>query len=220
MRNRASMKRGVPRPLTSVCPPPYSSHPLFQMKLRYVAGAVEVKDADVVTGNSLLNLWFVASGTTSANGLICAIQLMSVQVWGVSLSGSSSMQEVAVTWLGDRVPYRRIADAGDQFNKPHVSCRPPKESLASFWLNTNTASVQRSNLFSLEAPAGSICDITVRFQIVDPSSVEAGNGLAGAGLSIGAVYFNTYLDNSTTGGAAGTQNWTITDKNQFAAANG
>ncbi len=174
----------------------------------------------MVTGNCLLNLWFVASAATTANGIVAAVQIQSVSLWGVGLQGSAAMQEVAITWLGDRVPYQRHADAGDQFNKPHVKCVPPPNSLASFWLNTNTLSVQRTALFSIEAPAGAILDIVLKFQIVDPTSFEAGNGLTTAGASAGAIYFNQYLDNSTTGGAAGTTNWVITDKNQFLPANG
>jgi len=205
--------KGRPRrsPMAIQVPRPFRSNPTFTRTFRFISGANESKDADLVTVGSLQNLMFIASAAAAAGSLFASVRLKKVEVW--QMAGSAAFAQIALTWLGDRMPNREISATGTPMVPAHIRARPPRGSFAAMWFGGQLAApalgATNPTLFSLTTPANSVCDVTVEFQMFDTDSFNNQPTVTTAGATAGVLYVNQSLDNTSTTLTAGTKNWTI-----------
>ncbi len=141
-----------------------------------------------VTTDNLLNLWCVASAATTTSRLIQGLKLKRVRIWGQPPSLGAAAVTASIEWSGGGAsagfgPSWQVSDTSQGITPAYVDARPPKGSLASFWIND----VQTGNIaFTLTLPLGAVVDLHTVLVMKDTEAVTAGQTTSGA--TTGRVY--------------------------------
>jgi len=185
--------------------PQYIAQPVQTRVFRFIntqgilAGTYIIGRGDLL---GLVGAQSVAGATAVYMSIFDSIRLNSVKVWGqpylpVAAQGtgfSSTLEgfgSISVTFSGLNAPTKTFSDTGSGVNRPYISCKPPKESFASFW--TNQASNASEVLFELTCSSGDIIDISVSYVLLNGASAFS---FAGTALVSGLYYSS--LDQATS----------------------
>jgi hypothetical protein len=161
---------------------------------RFVNSQTESKAADYVTSNSLADLMFFATGATTANALFSSVRLKRVELYGIP--NPNGFTGILLEWVGKNTPNKVVEAVGDNVAPPKISMAPPRDSLASFWICPTQSGTSNPVVFSLSAPAGSFCDVTLECIVCDQDPEISQYALTTSGATAGLMYFNP-LDNTT-----------------------
>ncbi len=150
-----------------------------------------------VNSDDLLNLYLVATAAATTARLIQAIKLVKVEIWGNVPALGSTPSDVQCEWTAQSGvasfgPSFRVADTSQGITPAHIVARPPKGSLASFWLQSGQTN---GAVLNLAFPTGSVIDLHVQMCLVDQESPTAGQTTAGA--TVGRVYGGTMSSGAT-----------------------
>lgn len=174
---------------TSLNPVQFESNVRSHHRYRFTATSAGTY---VITDTALLG----ASGTmcTTVNAFVQSffqsVKIQKIEVWGApAAQGSNST--VSVEWFGfGNSPNIEFSDTTLSVTKnAHVSCRPPAQSLASFWQKATG-----TNLFTIVCGANAIIDIVLDTILSDEETVPTAIVVA-TGV-VGHVYYLS-LDNAT-----------------------
>lgn len=180
-------------------PPQNNTKPICSRNLRYVASQ-GVTGVDV-TARCLLNLVLATStATTLAINVYESVRIQHVSMYHVPSSTASFgavTEELILNWRGERSPDTRISDRGTLSHPACIKSRPPRESLAAFWI-TNQSNLD-TVLFNITSPQFSIIDVSLAFTIGDGTTRSV--TLNGAGTVTGIAY--AALDNAIAAGTVG-----------------
>ncbi len=207
-------------------PKPYAANPRYTRKFRFESTAAEQKEACDIYVNSIFNLMFTCRTTTTGTIAIAAFRVLNIEIFGYSTSTATSFETCGVTFAGKQESNVSISDSGNHTSPPHVSVKPPKNSFAASWWNyedwaANKAASSTPHLFSLELSAGSVVDLVLEYQLYDAPSALVDNQLTLTGApTIARLYFNQYLDNTSSTLTAGTQVLAIQNVTAFNPAFG
>jgi hypothetical protein len=204
-KKRSNMRRnrGVIRIIESrknpSYPPQYNAKPKLTRNIRYLAGS-SIANVDI-TGRCLLNLVLATNtATTTAVNVFEAVKVLNISMYYVPSSTAnfgSSAEELILNWRGDRSPDTRLSDRGTLNHPSCIKSRPPRDSLAGFWI-TNLSNID-SVLFNVTVPAGTIIDVGLMMTIGD--GVTRSVVLAAVGSTTGIEYM--HLDNAIAAGTVG-----------------
>jgi hypothetical protein len=175
-------------------PPQIASNVTFNHTYRFVSSSGSTTP---VTVGSLM----CAAGTicTVANTTVTAfyggVKVNRISIWTPPASqGAAATCAVSFTG-GANTPDREFSDSTMSVARPaHVSCRPPRGALSSFWNNSTSAATV---LFRLTAPAGSIIDVSVSLILFDDVAVLTQATSAVATGTLGAQYYLSLDSNAT-----------------------
>lgn len=197
--------------------PDIDTNPTFVRTFRFSSANAETKGADVVTGNSLLNLMLMAQNTLStvaAQRYFSAVRLKKLSVYGVASANPTALTTISLEWNGYKSPNRTINAIGDNAVPAVISMRPPKNSAAAMWFNSDPLSSGTDfgePVFSVTAQAGAIIDLQLAFQVADVEPAEPAYPLqfmATLPPPGGFPYlFCNRLDNTSVTLGAGVGNW-------------
>jgi hypothetical protein len=109
----------------------------------------------------------------------------------------TTADELQLNWRGERSPDIRLSDRGTISHPACIKSRPPKDSLAQFWI-TNQSNLD-TVLFSFSAPALTILDIQLSMTIGDGATRSV--TLTAVGSNTGIQY--AHLDNAIAAGTVG-----------------
>ncbi len=185
-KSRAQKNRGTPRNNNFtrsgnlMNPPQMLSNVVLQHKFRYLtSGAFNGQINSPKILNSLGVVCTVVN--TTAVTIFKSFKLLSVEIWSPPASQGSA-STISIEWLGGpNSPSREYADTTLSVSRnAHIFCRPPAQSLASFWQNPDGGPV---TLFVLNVPTASVIDISVQYIEQDdeaaPSTVAIATGVLG-----------------------------------------
>jgi len=172
-------------------PPMFRSNLIFSHKFRFSASAafsagISAPDVIACCGGIATT---VAAITCWAN----SVRLKRIAVWAApSTLGASAT--VSVNWIGNQnTPNTEVSDTSlSTAQNAHVSCVPPANSIASFWMNTASADL----LFTLVVPQGGIVDLDLEIVLADQNSPP--DVVVVATAVIGRTYYLA-LDQATAG---------------------
>jgi len=128
----------------------------------------------------------IGTATNSATtNIYRSVRIKSVEVWS-PIASIGSFATCSVNWFTNSTYTNSIevSDTSVSVTTPaHVISRPPKNSLASFWLNLATD----ENVFVLTCPTGSIIDVSLQLVVSDDEAAATTNSVATA--VIGTLYY-------------------------------
>lgn len=144
---------------------------------------------DIIT--SVGAMCTVANSTLTS--IAMAFRLRFVEVWATyDLGVNGSFCSVAFDQT--RMPGMQFSDVSVNPTRPvHVFARPPKDSLASFWINNGSSA---TSMFSISAPPGAIVDICVDYVIQDPDTINSTKTRTVITATLGRMYY-TWLDSGS-----------------------
>jgi len=133
----------------------------------------------------------IAASATDLYPFTKSARIVRVEVWSPTATSSTPV-DLVLTWAAsDRTPNARVMDTSINVSQPaHISAKPPKDSLASFWFQDTDV-----ELFTLICPAGSIVDLTMESILRNATSAAAVVTVTGA--TAGLTYYG-YLDGDST----------------------
>jgi hypothetical protein len=149
--------------------------------------------ATSITPTSLL----CAAGTicTDTNVLVVSafqsVKVRRVEIWSPPAAQGDSVT-CSVEWTGfQNSPNVEHSDTSVSVAVPaHVSCSPPRNSLASFWQVAST-----TGLFVITAPTGSVIDVVLDLVMSDDESPAANAAVTTATINLS--YYLSLDPNST-----------------------
>ncbi len=171
-------------------PPPWTAHPRFIRKIRYLAsGAVA---ATIVSNDMIFGAGSLAATTTAIYNVTRSYRLLSVEVWAPP-AAQGSTSTVTLRWPATQSsPVVDVSDTSSSVSiNAHIKTSPPKESTVGFWQAMGT----NNNMFLLTCPTSSIVDVV--FEYIFSDLAAANNSSAVVGATVGQLYF-TALDRSTS----------------------
>lgn len=171
-------------------PPPYVPTPCLTHKFRFQVGTPGVEGQQISRGD-LLNLWSVATSSTSTARVIEAIRIIDCEIWGPSTSSSAGFTsaEVSVEWLGNNAPSTIHDDVSMNVKPAHVYSQPPRFSSNQWW--SISGSNESEVVMQITAPEYGIVDMRFEVRLMENEAATAGPIPTGA--TIGTFYTN-YLD--------------------------
>jgi hypothetical protein len=155
-------------------------------KFRFLNSSGSTK---TITRAELLNLYCMATGTTTSSRIIEAIRVKSIEIWTNPPALGAAPLTVSVEWVGVQAPSTIISDTSMGVLPAHVRTRPPPRSSDQWW--SMTGQNENDPLMTIIAPAESVLDLQVAIRFVDNEAATSGDSPTGA--NSGQVYFN-YLD--------------------------
>lgn len=200
-------KKGPFRTLKSVYP--------MNISLRFNTSSPLTGDAPIYR-RDLINLLFVATSSTTASSIIAAIKINHIRLTLVQVPGSTTIQtsNFDFQWTTRYGPSSLMNAVGNPLHPATVSTKPPNNSLAGVWTNTDTDALD-DPLFTVAcASAGLIVDINFDFTMA--IGVDGATTLTTSAASTGVLYVNR-LDNSTAVGTIGPGFFQPTQLNQVQA---
>jgi hypothetical protein len=165
--------------LVRMNPPQMLSNVILNHKFRYQSNAAF--SGSILIGRMLTALGVCCTVTnTTAALLFKSFKLSSIEMWSPPASQGAAAT-ISIEWLGSaNSPSREFADTTLSVSRnAHVFCRPPQNSLASFWQNGNSGTA----LFSLNVPINTVIDVNVSYIENDdeaaPDTVAIATGVLG-----------------------------------------
>lgn len=174
LRQKASTSRNnIPRIRSNV---------IVNHRFRFSATAA-IAGSSITADNVLGTLGVIGTVVnTTAVQINRSFRISKLEIWSPSLSNAVST--CSVDWASAVVQSTNLefSDTTINVSEPaYISCRPPKQSLASFW------QLSSSNvLFTLNCPIGSIVDMHVESVLNDSATVTT---VALAAVALGAIYY-------------------------------
>jgi len=165
----------------SLHPPQLATNVTFRHRFRFISTSAT---ATAITPTSLLGACGAMATVlnTSVATLSSSIKVDHVSLWTPPASqGASATCSINFLGLGN-TPSREFSDTTVSVAEPaFVSCKPPPQSLASFWqVPSNTT------MFTLVAPVGTIIDINVNVILADGTD---NTSIIVATAALGSVYY-------------------------------
>ncbi len=180
-------------------PPQNKTRPICGRSLRYIAAAA-VTGVDI-TARCLLNLVLAGNTATStAVNVYEAVKINMVSMYHVPSSTANfgaTTEELVLNWRGERSPDERISDRGTLSHPACIKSRPPRDSLAAFWI-TNQSNID-TVLFNLTMPQFAIIDLSLSLTIGDGATRSV--TLNGVSTVTGIIY--AALNNAIAAGTVG-----------------
>jgi len=168
----------------SIKPPQFSSNVTLNHTYRY-------SSANGGTYTISTNQLLMAAGAvcttsnTTLSSFFQSVKVNSVKIWGPSQS-LNAINTVSVEWIsttGTSTSSKEVSDTSMSTAFPaHVSSRPPRSSLASFWQLGNGP-----QLFTLRLSAGSIVDINLSLILQDDDTAVVTSPISTGSLT--ATYY-------------------------------
>ena len=171
-------------------PPPYSSQPRQQRKIRYTAISPLTNHA--ITRANMLD-WCLAlsvGADATFERVTGSVKLTRVQLWGV---GSTGVSSVTLEWTGPYMPDSEVTDTGNPMRPAHISSAPPKNSYGELW---STSTYNESDvLFQISLNTGDVMDLSFEYVVADGPNVTVANttAIATAGIYYGCLGAPTLL---------------------------
>jgi hypothetical protein len=163
----AARTRRPPSAVREARPPPIRANIEVTHVYRFKAVA-SFLSTSITDANLLLAAGVAQATTTLAYPVFQTMKVKRVEIWSpVASQGTGTT--CSVEWPAfNQSQEREVSDTTVSPTYPaHVSCVPPKMSLAGFW---NDASAG-NNLFAISGPAGSVIDVTVSLTMNDGDPV-------------------------------------------------
>ncbi len=163
-----------------------------------------------VTADCLMNLMVVATGSSSAIRFFGSIRLLAIKVWSSTVANTNGSNNVSVEiWpqVGtdpfDQGPGQIFETVSTGTSKPGTLHLRPGV-LTKIGRAMASSSQTAYNLFTTSGNPGDVIEVTLEYDLFNISDT-ASHSLVATSATAGAVYQNTYLDNTSTSGTAGTQ---------------
>jgi hypothetical protein len=161
MKGKRNRKNPTGKPMPVVLstrglrPPSVDISPSVGYTFRYVytggGGNFQITRAD------LLSRLAMAASANSAFRLFAGVKLRALDIWGASALADAS---ITLQWKSEYGPTKVLNDASSSTAYiPHISSKPPKESLAAAW--STVGSNESTVLFSLNLTSDSIVDVHI-----------------------------------------------------------
>jgi len=167
-------------------PPQIESNILVSHKYRFVSTSGTVTQ---LTPTSLL----CAAGSvgtvvnTTVTSFFGSVKINRVEIWSPPASQGAAVT-CSVEWAGSVAPFiadREVSDTTVSVARPaHLSTRPPRLSLASFW---QTAAA--TTICAVTAPVGSIIDVHLSLTLYDDNGNVPQATSVVATAVLGTVYY-------------------------------
>ncbi len=165
-------------------PPMFIPSPRMTHTFRFT---VSTSGGYTINVSNLLNLYCVATAATTTARLCQGMRLKRVEIWGQPPALGAAAVTCSCEWTGGSTygfgPSWSIADTSSGIEPCHIKTRPPKDSIASFWINNLT---HDTTLFSITVPVGATIDLTIQMVLIDTESPTTGQSTTGA--TVGRVY--------------------------------
>ncbi len=198
-----SRRTGAPQPR------PIDDNPVHQRRFRFRRSTT---GQAVVTTSSLFNLLFVATGSSTAKRLFGAVRLVAVELWtsiAANTNGTNVSQLTFFSTIGgddfDQSPPQVFEALSSGTSRPgHLRVRPGLLTKAAHWMDAQAAAVTPSYVFTEDGQPGDIVEVTIEYTLADLTVNGTLFSIVGGSLTAGAIYSNNLLDNTSTGGGAGT----------------
>ncbi len=173
----------------NIRPPQIITSPVYTHTLRFVANAAA--SAVPISAKQLLGA--IGTVCSVSNSTVCAIasscRVKKVSMWGPATGTIDNTLQLR--WVGSTVDSKNYEVSDTSFSSAtmsHVSGKPPKNTLASFWKNANFT----DPLFLISCPQNTVIDVQVNFMLTDQAGSTT---FSVATASLGFFYY-LYLDNS------------------------
>jgi hypothetical protein len=186
-KNRQAHKRGSRNSPSSGHVPPFIPTLKLSHKFRFLNGTNS--GTFTITRARLLNLYLVATSTTTTARLMEAVRLRRVEVWTNPTALGAAPASCSLEWLGVQGSSTVTSDTTMGVTPAHIVCLPPRDSSDVWWSISNTN--ETDPLFTLILAANSVVDVTLDLRMVEQEAPFAGDIPTGAVL--GTVY-GDYLD--------------------------
>lgn len=180
-------------------PPSISLLPVQSMVFRFISTS---STGFTVYRRSLLSLIMSQSVTLVLQTVFQSVLLKKVEIWGAPLTNDINFSTCSLEWEDPRGALKVITDSGTTSSPAHVCCKPPKNSTAALWSSLNTTFINEALFFAI-APLGSIIDVTINFIMGNGTTNNVTYITRTTGSSTLGLYYLA-LDNSSSGGSAGT----------------
>jgi len=200
-RKRTSRKSGSSKRMNNVEPrsqlaQQFKSQKIYRKTQRYFV-STNNNSALMYNQELLLSVGGMATTATNLAPMAESFKLNRVRVWG-SPSSVGTACSVQVNWFPSAstsltyVPgLEYISTSCNTAVNAYISCKPPKNSLASFWQNSQS----NLALFKLTVPAGGIIELDVSFILLTNDLLPTAYTTSTT-MSVGYVYV-VALDAST-----------------------
>lgn len=130
---------------------------------------------------------------TTLTAIAMAFRLRFVEMWS-SYDNGVNGSYCACSFDQSRMPGSSFSDVSVNPTRPvHVFAPAPKESLASFWINSGSSA---TSMFSLSGPPGTIVDICVDFVLQDPDTINTAVTRTVITATLGRMYY-AWLDSGS-----------------------
>ena len=181
----------VPIPVSTVSPLPVVRQALH-VQGTLMGRVITDSDQATVTRGNLLSMITMATTTTQVARLFMSIRLKRIRIWQVNSTSSDplgmadSSYGPSVLWESDHGPLAMILRPQIGADVGMFDGKPPKNSLAGFWSESNVD--ETDILFRFSALANAYIEVVFEAYIND-STIGAITGVS-AGRVAGEVYYS------------------------------
>jgi len=168
-----------------MCPTQNRSN--VQLSHRYRFTSTSGSTTAIVSGDLLGAAGGMCTVTNShVTSIFQSLRVKEIEIWSPPASqGSATTCSVEFTGSGVNSSNLEYSDTSVSVSQPaHIRCRPPRNSLASFWTNFQSST---TGLFTIIAPTGSIIDLTLDLIFRDDN--VSGEVVTVATATLGLVYY-------------------------------
>jgi len=182
-----------PSGMGSKNPPMLNASISVQHRLRFINNSDPFSGE--IDSQEILDLLCVGVTATTAARVCDAVRIKSAELWACNTAAVYG-NTVELEWLnnnsGNFGPGKTFSDTALGLNDiAHISCKPPKDSTAAFWLNETHGT---DGLIRLAMPENCVLDLVLELVFYDNDTpLFVGNAVSGA--TPGKFYCRA-LDNS------------------------
>jgi len=160
-----------------------------------------------ITPDCLVNLMFIARGSSTGTRMFQFARLLKVEIWGnQAASPGSSPNNIGLVFYatnpdsGHQDETMSFQDVGAYDHPGHICVRPGLLNSVSHPFPSD--STNRWTLFTTTGQVGDIVDVVVEYSLCDPAK-STPLTIATASTTAGEIYANAVLDNTNTSGVQG-----------------
>lgn len=168
-------------------PPPIEANPPIHLTLRF-ACASALSNANLTYANLFLACGAVAATATTGNGIVKAVRVNRVRIWGAAPAAGTS-EIIAFRWSSSSLGYTRgneIADVSNNPSRPpYLETRPSKDSLVADYVSVGVAATTWA---VTTLPAESIIELSLSCILCDGDTTNA-TFSGSSGLIAGVTYY-------------------------------
>jgi hypothetical protein len=166
---------------------------------------IEVRHKYRFTSTSGTLTALTAPGLLAAAGNVCTVanntvtsffgtvKINSIEMWSPPAAQGSSVT-CSCDWAGyQNSPNQEVSDTSVSVSTPaHIRAVPPRQSLASFWVNE---ALGTGTICQLIAPTGTIIDVDLSLILQDDEEPATATGVATG--TLGSIYYLSLDPNAT-----------------------
>ncbi len=182
---------------------------IIPINFRFINGSAISSATNIqVYRRSILNLLWLATGSSAGVPLIAGVRINHLKIYLVGLGGdtSSGINVIKFVWNSALGPSRQIVIDGQVASLGVSTLTPPLNSSASFWSNNQSTGAPNNYLSELLFQiTGSVPENCLLVDVFCSFVLEDGNTqrtLTTSAASGGVLYANS-LDNSSSSGSVG-----------------